>query len=440
MELENIIRSALEVSIIIPLGIICLVTFIDKLKIKASYATTILLASFSALSIAGGFLRLRFHLNINFVMLVATILMFVYIMAIIKEKFTKIIYVFLSASALISSGTLFGYLLEAHYNENNTFNDTQTWGLVLRFAIIVATLIVFVVILPKVRWLVNCTDINKIWKIMWVVPSVFTVSNVIMVPHYYIYMSNGRTEGIYVTISIVLLFMHLLFMFMIYFMAKTVTEKSKLDKQAQMLSIQASQYEGLQRHIEATSKLRHDFKHTVRTAVSLAQEGKNNDLIKLLSDYGAITASTDKRSVFTKNSTLNALICYYYEQALSKNIFCNWNVSLPEKLDVEDIDLFGIIGNLLENAIHASENENADNRYINLKADVEDNGDIYIVTTNGFSGKIKKDHDKYLSTKKGGSGIGIESIKSTVKRYNGIASFYNDPKTFYADIMLKQNL
>lgn len=440
MELDKIIRSILEVAIIIPIGIICLIAFSDKLKAKASHAAVLLVVFFLPISAAGGFFRVQIHLNINFVMMVVAILMFIFIMTLIKEKASKVIYVFTSATALISSGTLFGYLLEAHYNQDNTFNDTQTWGLVLRYAITAAILVVFIIVLAKVKWLINCPDLTKIWKVMWIVPFAFTVSNIVMIPHYYIYLSMDRTSGIFVTITTVLLFMHLLFIFMLYFIAKTITEKTKLDKQSQMLSIQASQYEALQRHIEATSKLRHDFKHTVRTAVSLAKEGNNEALIKLLSDYGIATASTDKRSVFTKNSTLNALICYYYEQALSKNIFCNWQVSLPEKLGVEDIDLFGIIGNLLENAIHASENEVAENRYINLKADVEDNGDIYIVTTNGFSGEIKKSHDKYLSTKKGGSGIGIESIKSTAKRYKGIASFYNDNKTFYADVMLKQNL
>ena len=145
------------------------------------------------------------------------------------------------------------------------------------------------------------------------------------------------------------------------------------------------------------------------------------------------------QSIFTKNSSLNALVGFYYEQALSLNIRCDWQVRLPEKLNIEDIDLFSIIGNLLENAIHAAKEEKVDNRYVNFKADTEENDDIYIVVTNGFSGKIRKEKDKYLSTKKDGSGIGIESIKTAASKYQGFVSFYHDTNTFYADVMLKQN-
>ncbi len=439
MEFNKIIFSIFEASAIVPVGVICLITFFDKLRFKPAYAMTILLSSFSALATIGGILRIKYGLNISFILFASTVLMFAFILSVVKENLFKILFVTVTSGALVSSGALFGYILEAHYNHNETFDKPQTWGLLLRFGFIAAIFIVFGFVLTKVRWLLNCPELSKAWKVLWFVPLAFATANVIMVPHQYSYFNQGRTPGIYITVTIIQLVMHLLFMFMIYFIAKTITEKSKLDKQSQMLSIQAAQYEGLQRHIEATSKLRHDFKHTVRTAVSLAYEGNNEALIKLLTDYGVATANTDKRSVFTKNSTLNALICHYYDIALNKSILCDWQVRLPENLGVEDIDLFGIVGNLLENAIHASETEPAENRYINFKADIEDNGDVYIVTTNGFSGKIKKDQDKYLSTKKDGSGIGIESIKSTVKRYNGFVSFYNDPKTFYADIMLKQN-
>lgn len=440
MNPEHIIRSIIEVALVIPIGITCLLTFIDNLRIKTSYAMGLFIGGFSILASIGGILRLNYSLNINLVVLSFTGLILLYVLWAVKESKLKVIYLFVSAGAIISSIRLFGYLLEAKNNADATYNDVQGWGLILRLVLTAAFMVAFVAFLPKIRWLMNCTDINKIWKIMWLVPFTFAASNIITIPHHYYIFEFGRVKQIYITFMSVLFIMHLLFQFMVYYMAKTITEKAMLDRQTQMLSIQASQYESLQRHIEATSKLRHDFKHTVRSAVSLAHEGNNNALIKLLSDYGVAATNTNKHSIFTKNSSLNALICYYHDQAADKNILCNWQIRLPEKMNIEDIDLFSVVGNLLENAIHAAENETAENRYVNFKADVEENGDIYIVTTNGFCGEIKKDRDKYLSTKKDGSGIGIESIKSVARRYNGFVSFYNDPKTFYADVMLKQNV
>ncbi|MBQ7809533.1 MAG: sensor histidine kinase [Clostridia bacterium] len=439
MNLNLALRSILEAAIIMPIGVMALVSFSDKLRFKAAYAITIMLTCFAALSVADGLLRLKFGLNITTITIFAIILMFVFLLSVIKDDRFKVLFVIVTAGTLVSTGALYGYYLEAYCRFTNSYDNPQTKGLILRFAFVSVLLIIFGFVASKIKWLLNSPDFHKTWKILWLVPLTFAIANIVMIPYDYEEFMQGNTPSIYVTITTIQLIMHILFLFMLYFIAKTISEKSKLDKQSQILSIQAAQYEGLQRHIEATSKLRHDFKHTVRTAVSLAYEGETDALIKLLTDYGVATAHTDKRMVFTKSSTLNALICHYYEIALSKSILCDWQVRLPEKLGVEDIDLFGIIGNLLENAIHAAEAEPEENRYINFQADFEDNGDLYIVVTNGFNGEIKKDHDKYLSTKSNGSGIGIESIKSIVKRYNGFAKFYNDEKTFFTDIMIKQN-
>lgn len=439
MNITDILLSIIETVAIVPIGLLCLLIFDRDSIIPKPQSIIIYTGIFTLLACIGGFLRAIFELNINLVIISVFILTIIYVMLTVKANKFKILYIFTSCGAISSSIRLYSYFLETQLNSTHTFRDTQHWGLLLKWALIIIAMVFFALSVKKIRWLMYESNLDNLWKFLWLIPVVQDTANMMTIPHDYSLMQLGRVAQIYVTVVTALTLMEIVFQVMIYVIAKTITEKSKLDKQAQMLSIQASQYEGLQRHIEATSKLRHDFKHTVRTAVSLAYEGNNEALIKLLTDYGVATANTDKRSVFTKNSTLNALIGHYYDIALSKNILCDWQVRLPETLGVEDIDLFGIIGNLLENAVHASENEPAENRYINFKADTEDNGDIYIVTTNGFSGEIKKDHDKYLSTKKDGSGIGIESIKSIVKRYNGFVSFYHDPKTFYADVMIKQN-
>ena len=438
MALTNVLLSTLEILAILPVGYLCLVVFNKDSAIPYSLSLGIYTVVFTVLSAIGGYIRIAFNLNINHIILAITVPMLIYPLLTIKGNKFKVLYVFTSGGAISSSLRLYGYLLESYLDSSKGFLDIQTWGLMLRWGLTVSVFFLIVFSLKKIRWLMKCENIDNLWKYLWLMPLVFDAANMTTVPHEYSLMQLGRIAQIYITIVSTLAIMQLVFHVMLYAIAKTITEKSQLDKQAQMLSVQASQYEDLQRHIEATSKLRHDFKHTARTAVELARKGEHDALIELLSDYYIVTANTDKRSVFTKNSSLNALICYYYEQALTKNIFCNWQINLPEKLGVDDIDLFGIFGNLLENAIHASETEIADNRYINLTADMEDNGDIYIVTTNGFDGNIEKDRGKYLSTKKGGSGIGIKSIESTVKRYNGCVKFYNDPKTFYADIMIRQ--
>lgn len=434
-----LIRSILEVAVVIPIGLFCLVTFMPKLKISAPFCIGIYSLATTVLSVIFGTLRVNYKQDVNQALLIVAIFTLGFVLLSINENKLKILYIFLSATALVSSFMLFGYLLEAQYNQYNGYTDVESWGLLIRVALLIFFCTIFFFMLKKIRWLMDCSEIGNVWRIVWLVPLVFIIANIIMIPQSYILFTFGKIKIIYTTIATVQLLMSMLFQLMIYYIAKNIAAKSQSQQHAQMLSIQAAQYESLQRHIQATSKLRHDFKHTARTAVALAQEGDNEGLIKLLTDYGIEIEKSHTQTIFTQNSTLNALIGYYYARARELDIICNWRVSLPEKMNIDDTDLCSVIGNLLENAIHATKLvDDIHNRYITFKADLEENGDIYIVTTNGFAGKIRQEHGRYLSTKQHGSGIGIASVKSTVNRYGGIASFYHDEKTFYADVMMKQ--
>ncbi|MBQ8795702.1 MAG: sensor histidine kinase [Clostridia bacterium] len=439
MQIQYLLRSILEVAVVIPIGLFCLITFMPRLKVKAPFCIGIYTLSTLVFSVVFGTLRVNYKLNINYILLIVATFALGFVLLSINENKMKIIYIFISATSFTSSIMLFGYLLEAHQNQYNNYYDVEGWGLVIRIAMLIVFFAAFFFMLKKIRWLMDSSELGNVWAVVWLVPLVFIVGNVMMIPHNYILFTFGRIKAIYTTIATVQLVMNLVFQYMLYYIAKNIAAKNQSQQQAQMLSIQAAQYEGLQRHIQATSKLRHDFKHTARTAVALAQEGDNEGLIKLLTDYGIEIEKSHTQTIFTQNSTLNAIIGYYYARARELEIICNWRVSLPEKINIDVTDLCSVVGNLLENAIHATKLEDdIHNRYITFKADLEENGDIYIVTTNGFSGKTKKEHGRYLSTKKNGSGLGIASVKSTAERYGGIASFYNDEKTFYADVMLKQ--
>lgn len=440
MTLTDILLSVLEIAGIIPIGLLCLLVFDRDSVIPRPASLWIYTGIFSALSAVGGYVRLALELNVNIVILSVYALMILYVMLTVKTNKFKLLYIITSCGAVSSSLRLYSYLLEAHLYSQNTFHNTHHWGLLLKWVLIVILMISFTLIVKKVRWLMYESNLDNLWKILWIVPVIVDVSNMIIIPHDYSLMQLGRLEQIYITTVTTLVIMQLVFHLMLYHIAKNLTEKARATEEARLLSMQASQYQSLQRHIEVTSKLRHDFKHTVRTASTLANEGKFDTLKKLLADYNTAAVSAETPRLFTRHSSLNALICYYYEQASSKSIACDWIVRIPEKLNIEDIDLCSVVGNILENAIHAAEAAEAENRYINFKVDMEENGDIYIVSTNGFSGKINKEQEKYLSTKRNGSGIGLQSVKSVVNRYSGYVNFYNDKNTFYSDIMMKQHL
>ena len=66
----------------------------------------------------------------------------------------------------------------------------------------------------------------------------------------------------------------------------------------------------------------------------------------------------------------------------------------------------------------------------------EQNKELYIAISNSFRGRLRKKGDHYLSTHKGGNGIGLISIAATAARYGGTADYSHDDAVFYSDVML----
>ena len=96
------------------------------------------------------------------------------------------------------------------------------------------------------------------------------------------------------------------------------------------------------------------------------------------------------------------------------------------------------MGNILDNTLAAAKEVNNEGARILFVADTKANGDLYIVISNPYSGAIKKKNNRFASTKKGGHGIGLESVKAIVSKNNGYCNFRFDSKSFYSEIMLRQ--
>ncbi|MBQ5484058.1 MAG: GHKL domain-containing protein [Lachnospiraceae bacterium] len=63
--------------------------------------------------------------------------------------------------------------------------------------------------------------------------------------------------------------------------------------------------------------------------------------------------------------------------------------------------------------------------------------EIYIAIANSYCGPLRQIENRYLSTHKGGSGIGLLSVAATAARYDGTATFTHDGTIFYSDVVVK---
>lgn len=440
MSIIDVLLSSADFAILIPAALMCILPVKHHCRVNVKLMLPVLMIALLVISLFCGTVRVNLGLNTNTLLFPLMIVAMIFYFMFFRQSKIKMLYIFVSVTAVLSFSGLSSYIVEAVINKNGQTSDVQTYGLLTQWTITLFFFVCFILILPKIRWLIDDYHINSIWKFIWIVPTVISLTNVCMIPNNYSNVSIGKLFEVSILAESVLILLYVLYQVMLYLIAKAITDKTLAEQQSNLMSIQAKEYDSLKKYIENTSRLRHDFLHMARTARQLAKNNDTETLIKLLESYGVSIENSHSQKIFCEHNALNAIVGHYYEEALRNNIKCEWKIAIANNIAISDTDLCSVVGNLLDNAIHGCVTVDESNRLINFKADIEKGGDIYIVMTNSFNGIVKKKNDKYISTKSNGNGIGLESIKATVNKHNGYVKFYNDRKNFYTDIMIKQDV
>lgn len=225
--------------------------------------------------------------------------------------------------------------------------------------------------------------------------------------------------------------------YLLFYLGTTVIlEHAELKEQTHLLQMQSRQYRALQEHMRQTTRLRHDFRHSVHLLSSLAEEGDISNIQAHLAEY-EVSLSENTPVNYCANAALNALFGYYYEMAVSAGIDTDWHIELPEPLPTTELDMVSLFGNLIENAIDGCLTIPEGKRYFCLTTENHHGNMLYIVSTNSFDGKVRKGKDGYHSTKHSGKGIGLAAIATAAEKYGGSAQISNSGSEFFVDVVLK---
>ncbi|WP_101910053.1 sensor histidine kinase [Marasmitruncus massiliensis] len=209
------------------------------------------------------------------------------------------------------------------------------------------------------------------------------------------------------------------------------------EEQRQMkrqLAMQVEHLRQINQKVEESAKLRHDFRHHLRTLMALSGDGHREELENYIRGITVINEGT-RIGRLTENIELDALVQYYSGLAQSRDIRFRSRLMLPAKLDFPMVDLCGLLGNLLENATEACQRQKNNEKTIFIAGRLQD-GQLEFVVDNSFDGKLNIRGGKYVSSKRSGFGLGIPSVLETVERYGGVINLYADKKGFHAEVSL----
>lgn len=243
---------------------------------------------------------------------------------------------------------------------------------------------------------------------------------------------KNKTVDSYV--SILFFAVMLILLMIIFFGTFKLTEYYDNQQQLQLTMLRNKMLEQSMNETEQTFMMwktsMHDFKHNIMNLTALAE---NND-IQGIKEYLEKENELLGKKLFyykTGNDTVDTILNIKQKVAENMGITFIINAEIPEKCNVTSADFASILGNLLDNAIEASEHEEDPFIEMKIKSVKE-----YLVIS--ILNKYTK-NDMSLETsklEKHFHGIGLYSVGQVVKRYGGELTIEKKDDIFNVKIMI----
>ena len=215
------------------------------------------------------------------------------------------------------------------------------------------------------------------------------------------------------------------------------TQNLKMGKISDQLHLQKNYYKALSDNVEKVRKARHDLKYHISAITWFVENEELDELKKYLDEYQS-TYKINSSIPYTGSSAIDGIIYHYMEIAGEKGIRFEINCSFND-LKINDVDLCTLLGNVLENALTANENLKGD-KFITIYSENDDYQFVLIVD-NSFDGIILRKNGKIISKKNNEEcGMGISSMESICKKYNGYCTFEAHNNVFHSSFILSNGI
>ena len=211
-------------------------------------------------------------------------------------------------------------------------------------------------------------------------------------------------------------------------------EKDKILMQQQNKYYE-KQLELMRASLKSIKTIKHDLKNHITSLYALAEDDKKEELLEHLS--GVIKVFNNKEGLAaTGNTVIDSIINFKLQEAEKEKIAVNIDLNIPSELKIPSYDITIILGNLLDNALNAVKKLEQD-RYIDIKIKYT-KGRLIVTIDNSFDGIIIKEKGKIITSHrdKTNHGLGLESVKTVLEKYNGLIEFKYDRNIFHTALLM----
>lgn len=227
---------------------------------------------------------------------------------------------------------------------------------------------------------------------------------------------------------------------LVIFFMDDLAEKAKLKREKLMFELdvkkQQEMYESLEESVKQQRSISHEYRNNLLYMGGLLQKKEYDELSDYLKKLsGGNMAGEDV--IDTNNPVVNIILNtkYYEAKRAGASFICKINDLAG--ITMREGELILVLSNLLNNAIEAVEKCKG-RKMIKLKTVIED-GKFIVSVKNTFDGNLRKDGERFLSTKRENNelhGIGIKNVIKVAEKYDGFYLFEPEGDEFSAIVII----
>ena len=331
------------------------------------------------------------------------------------------------ASEMMASGII---MLSKTTDFEKINTDSYLFSLGILMSKFMMFVIVLIIYISKVK--LNSENIKvKQLAILSILP-ITTIFMIVIMYNVLFYITSVQLKILFVFSSVLMILSNIITFYVINKQNRLSKAEYELKLLSENIKEQTRHYKELQLSHEEIRQMRHNMRNMCIAIIAEIKAGNTHKAIEQLNSNITIIDDTNK-IIDTGHPSIDTIIESKLNICNELNINMRISYQYERKININEIEIAVIIGNILDNAIEACKKIDKGDKEIwgIIKAD---NTHIIINVKN----TAKEFNDfKTLKRNSKNHGHGLRSIKHIANKYNGYAKFSFDKNTFSSYVVLE---
>jgi len=217
--------------------------------------------------------------------------------------------------------------------------------------------------------------------------------------------------------------------------ARILSEQTDKILMKQQNEYYENQLELMTTSLKAIQTIKHDLKNHITCIYILVKDNRKEATLDYLCKVIEVI-NNEEGFACTGNVVIDSIINFKLQDAKREEIIITADLTIPKKIAIPSFDITIILGNLLDNTLNAVKKLTT-NRYINIDMNYT-KGRLALEIENSFDGIVIKKDGMIMSSHRDieNHGLGLESVKTVIEKYNGTMEFKYDKNKFCTVLLM----